>query len=76
MYKQVTAAIDEPLRDRGCGDGLIALLRDMLHKEPSERPESWRDVYARSLDISDGLGAAAVQRPAGCHHRLLLPLLM
>ena len=56
MYKQVTAAIDvEPLRDRGCGDELIGLLRDMLHKEPSERPVSWRDVYARSVEISDHL---------------------
>ncbi|TVR44857.1 MAG: serine/threonine protein kinase, partial [Planctomycetota bacterium] len=56
MYKQVTAAIDvEPLRERGCGPDLVALLRDMLHKEPHERPASWRDVYARSLAIMDEL---------------------
>ncbi|TVR08549.1 MAG: serine/threonine protein kinase, partial [Planctomycetota bacterium] len=56
MYKQVTASIDvEPLRQRGCPDGLVDLLRDMLRKERHERPDSWRDIYTRAISLVDEL---------------------
>lgn len=64
MYKQVTASIDvEPLRQRGCPDELVDLLRDMLRKERHERPSSWRDIYTRATAIVDTLARQAIAQP-------------